>query len=201
MKLRWAPGSPFVRKVMVTAIEAGLEGRIERVETNYADPDDAFVTDNPLGKVPALTLDDGTVLADSPVICAYLDSLHGGEKLIPPKGTARWQALHLEGLADGLCESAIGVARENARPEDKQWDAWRDRQWSKVERTMAWLDGHPEILAGPVTIGHIALACALGWTIFRLSDRLGAWHTRWPNVATWYTAFAQRPSMQATVPR
>lgn len=201
MKLRWAPGSPFVRKVMVTAIEAGLDDRIERVETNYADPDNNFITDNPLGKVPALILDDGTVLANSPVICAYLDSLHDGEKLIPTDGPAHWQALHLEGLADGLCESAIGVMRENVRPEDKQWDAFRDRQWSKVERTMGWLDGNADILEGPVTIGHVALGCAIGWTIFRLSDRLGDWRTRWPHVAKWYAAFEQRPSMQATAPR
>ena len=176
-------------------------GSKKKFETNYADPDSDFVHDNPLGKVPALTLDDGTVLANSPVICAYLDSLHDGEKLIPADGTARWQALHLEGLADGLCESAIAVMRESVRPDGKQWDVVRDRQWSKVEQTMGWLDDHPDILQGPVTIGHMALGCALGWTIFRLEDRLGNWQTRWPNVTRWYAAFEQRPSMRATVPR
>lgn len=201
MKLRWASGSPFVRKVMVTAFETGLADRIEKIETDYANPDTGFVGDNPLGKVPALRLDDGTVLADSPVICAYLDSLHDGEKLIPPDGPARWRALHLEGLADGLCESAIGVVRENVRPDDKQWDAFRDRQWLKVERTMDWLDAHADILDGPVTIGHVALGCAIGWTLFRLSGNLGDWRTRWPNVAGWYVDFERRPSMQATIPQ
>ena len=201
MKLRWASGSPFVRKVMVTEIETGLDDRIERVETNYADPDNDFVHDNPLGKVPALILDDGTVLANAPVICAYLDSLHDGDKLIPTDGSARWQALHLEGLADGLCDSAIAVMRENVRPNEKQWDVFRDRQWSKVERTMGLLNDHAEILKGPVTIGHVALGCAIEWTVFRLGEALGAWQTRWPNVANWYAVFEQRPSMQATVPR
>ena len=201
MKLRWAAGSPFVRKVMVTAIEAGLEDRIEKIETNYADPENEFVNDNPLGKVPALILDDGSVLANSPVICAYLDSLHDGEKLIPPDGPARWQALHLEGLGDGLCESAITIVRENVRPEEKQWDAIRERQWSKFERTMGWLDNRAEILEGRITIGHVALGCAIGWTVFRLADRLGDWQTRWPNIANWFAAFEQRPSMRATMPR
>ena len=200
MKLRWASGSPFVRKVMVTAIETGLVDRLETVETNYAVPDDGFVRDNPLGKVPALVLDDGSVLANSPVICAYLDSLHEGNKLIPSDEAARWQALHLEGMADGLCESSIGVMRENIRPDDKQWDVVRDRQWSKVERTMGWLDEHAEILEAPVTIGQVALGCAIGWTVFRLSDRLGDWQARWPRVSGWYKEFEQRPSMQATVP-
>lgn len=200
MKLRWTSGSPFVRKVMVTAIEVGIEDRIEKIATNYTDPDDEFIKANPLGKVPALILDDGAVLANSPVICAYLDSLHGDTPLIPPTGPARWRALHLEGVADGLCESAIGVVREIGRPEDKQWDVFRDRQWSKVERTMAWLDDHTDILDGPATIGHVALGCAIGWTIFRLGDRLGDWHKRWPNVAAWYVTFEQRPSMRATMP-
>jgi len=71
--------------------------------------------------VPALILDEGTVLANSALICAYLDSLHDGNKLIPTDGKARWQVLHLEGLADGLCESAIAVVRENVRPDEKQW--------------------------------------------------------------------------------
>ena len=79
MKLRWAPGAPFVRKVMVTAIEVGLEDRVEKFGTNYADPDSDFVRSSPLGKVSALILDDGMVLANSPVVCAYLDSLHDGE--------------------------------------------------------------------------------------------------------------------------
>ena len=201
MKLRWAPGSPFVRKVMVTAIETGLEDRIEIIETSYADPDSDIVRANSLGKVPALILDDGTVLANSPVICAYLDSLQDGEKLIPADGKARWQVLHLEGLADGLCESAIAVVRENVRPDEKQWTIFRDRQWSKAERTMGWLNNHAKTLEGRLTIGHVALGCAIGWTIFRLSDRFGDWHTRWPNVAEWFAAFDQRPSIQVTKPR
>ena len=108
---------------------------------------------------------------------------------------------HLEGLADGLCESAIAVVRENVRPDEKQWTIFRDRQWSKVERTMGWLNDHAKFLEGRLTIGHVALGCAIGWTIFRLSDRFGDWHTRWPNVAEWFAAFDQRPSMQVTNPQ
>ena len=91
--------------------------------------------------------------------------------------------------------------RENVRPDEKQWTIFRDRQWSKVERTMGWLNYHAKILEGRLTIDHVALGCAIGWTIFRLSDRFGDWHTRWPNVAEWFAAFDQRPSMQVTKPR
>ncbi len=65
MKLRWAPASPFVRKVMVTAMETGQDNRIERMPTDYHDPDSDIADHNPLGKVPALILDDGSILIDS----------------------------------------------------------------------------------------------------------------------------------------
>jgi glutathione S-transferase len=201
MKLRWAAGSPFVRKVTITAIETRLDDRIERVATDHRAVDSNLVSDNPLGKVPALIRDDGSVLSGSPVICAYLDSLHDGHKLIPDDPEARWQALNLEGLADGMGEAAIAVMRERSRPDGKQWAEFSDRQWGKFERTMDWINTNGHILDGPITIGQIALACAIGWTAFRMGDVLGDWQTRWPHVATWHAAFEQRPSMQATVPR
>lgn len=201
MKLRWASGSPFVRKVTVTALETGLDNRIERIETDHHAADSGLSDDNPLGKVPALIRDDGSVLADSPVICAYLDSLHDGPKLIPEQAEARWQALHLEGLADGMGDAAIAVMRERGRPDGKQWDQFSDRQWGKFERTMDWIDANGPILSGPITIGHVALACAIGWTRFRLNDKLADWETRWPVVAHWYQEVNQRPSLQATIPR
>ncbi len=67
MKLRHSPTSPYVRKVSVTAIELGLAGRIARIPTDTQDRDSGIAEHNPLGKVPALILDDGGVLYDSPV--------------------------------------------------------------------------------------------------------------------------------------
>src|SRR5579862_9120083 len=109
MKLRFAAASPFVRKVMVVALETGLSERIERVASAVSPvkPNEDIARENPLIKVPSLTLDDGTVLYDSPVICEYLDTLHDGAKLFPPSGAARWTALRQQALADGLMEAAI----------------------------------------------------------------------------------------------
>ena len=92
MKLRFSPTSPYVRKVVVTAAETGLADQIELVPTNPRDPNANLGEDNPLGKVPALVTDDGVNLFDSPVICEYLDSLHGGTKLMPASGEAWFPA-------------------------------------------------------------------------------------------------------------
>lgn len=201
MKLRWGPGSPFVRKVTVTTLETGLHDRIERVETDHRATVSDLVNDNPLGKVPALICDDGTTLADSPVICAYLDSLHDGPKLIPAEGRARWNALNLEGLADGMGEAAISVFRERNRPDDKNSEAFEERNAGKFTRAMSWIEDHADLLDGPVTLGHIALGCALGWTALRVVDLLEDRGTRWPKVSRWYDEFEKRPSMQATAPQ
>jgi glutathione S-transferase len=62
MKLRYSTTSPFVRKVHVLAIETGQIDKIELVKTNTADPNSDHGKDNPLNKVPALALDDGSKL-------------------------------------------------------------------------------------------------------------------------------------------
>src|SRR3546814_14826488 len=99
MKLRFSPTSPYVRKVLTTAHEDGIADRIEKVPTDVRGPKSDLGRDNPLGKVPALILDDGTVLFDSPVICEYLDTEHGGGRLLPKSGPERWKTLRQIGRA------------------------------------------------------------------------------------------------------
>ena len=91
MKLRYSTTSPFVRKVHVLAIETGQIDKIELVKTNTADPNSGLNRNNPLNKVPALELDDGSSLYDSRVICEYLDAQAKGS-FFPPVGPARWTA-------------------------------------------------------------------------------------------------------------
>ena len=104
MRLHHNTASPYVRKVMAVAIETGLDQRLDMVSTavNPVDPHDDLNRHNPLGKIPALVLDDGTILYDSRVICEYLDTLHDGHRLFPSQGSARWTALRRQALADGM---------------------------------------------------------------------------------------------------
>lgn len=201
MKLRYSPTSPYVRKVMVTAMEAGLDDRIERVETDVWSPDTDIAEDNPLGKVPALVADDGTVFCDSPTICDYLDSLHGGPRLIPAEGPARWQALNLHALASGVMDAAVArVVESRARPEALRYDGWLERQKGKIGRALDSLDQQAAggALDGPVTIGTITVGCALGYLDLRFAA--DAWRDGRPALDAWYGAFSRRPAMQATVP-
>jgi glutathione S-transferase len=200
MKLRNSTTSPYVRKVSVTALELGLDGRIEPIPTNTMDPKSDHAADNPLGKVPALITDDGERLYDSPVICEYLDSLHDGARIFPPAGEARWRALRLQALADGILDAAIlKMLETRRRPEALRWDGWIKLQGGKIGRALDQLEREAEALAGPLTIAQIAAGCALGYLDFRFPGE--AWRATRPALAAWYEGFAQRPSMRQTGPR
>jgi glutathione S-transferase len=205
MKLRYSTTSPYVRKVSVTAIELGLDGRIARVPTNTMDPKSDHGADNPLGKVPTLITDEGERLYDSPVICEYLDNLAEGPKLFPPAGAERWRALRRQALADGVLDAAIlRMLETRRRPEALRWDGWVRLQSGKIAKALDQLEreaGSPDdpLAMGPLTIGEIAAGCALGYLDFRFSE--DDWRATRPALAAWYEGFAARPSMQQTVPK
>jgi glutathione S-transferase len=203
MKLRYSPTSPYVRKVMVVALETGLAERIERIPTTVAPTklNDEVARENPLVKVPALTTDDGLVLYDSPVICEYLDTLHDGPKLFPANGKARWLALRQQALGDGILDAAILGRYEILRPKEYQWQDWLDAQMRKVRGALAALEMEAEAvdLAGPLTIGHVTIACALGYLDFRYQSE--AWRTKHRRLAVWADEVGQRKSIQLTVPK
>ena len=202
MRLHSNPASPFGRKVKVLAMEAGLFDRLEihTVQTTAVGPDPSLVADNPLGKIPCLVLDDGTALYDSRVICEYLDSLHEGSRLFPTDGPARWTALRLQALADGIMDAAL-LARYEAflRPEANRWPAWIDGQLDKAVRGLERLE-EVELanFKDRVDIGAVTVACALGYIDFRFPSL--TWRDTRPGLTAWYETFALRPSMQATRP-
>lgn len=203
MKLRYSPTSPFVRKVLVVAMETGLDGRIERVPTTVVpvQPNEDLSHQNPLMKLPTLLTDDSQVLFDSRVICEYLDSLHSGPKMFPPAGMARWVALRQQALADGMLDAGVLNRYETAvRPQERQWQEWSAGQMRKIRNGLAALDGKvgEGALGGPLNIGQIAVGCALGYLDFRYAGE--GWRERHPALAKWYGEFSQRKSMQATVP-
>lgn len=203
MKLRHSPTSPYVRKVMVVALETGLAERIERIATTVAPtkPNEEVARENPLVKVPALTTDDGLVLYDSPVICEYLDTQHSGAKLFPASGKARWMALRQQALGDGILDAAILGRYEILRPKENQWQDWIDAQLRKVRGALAALEMEVEAgdLGGPLTIGLITVGCALGYLDFRYANE--GWRSRQRRLAVWFDEFSQRKSMQLTIPK
>ncbi|MCY0388696.1 glutathione S-transferase N-terminal domain-containing protein [Robbsia sp. Bb-Pol-6] len=200
MQLMYSATSPYVRKVMIVAQELGLLPRIERLPC-AASPvqlDTALAAVNPLAKVPALVLDDGTVLFDSPVICEYLASLQTGQAIFPENGPARWRALRDQALGDGILDAALLVRYESmVRPEMYRWDEWRTGQMAKITRTLDLLETEAAGYDERADIGTIALACALSYLDFRYAD-LG-WRDGRTQLAGWFATFWQREPVQAVM--
>lgn len=197
MQLIFSPTSPFVRKVWAMALETGLASCITRQTLSPADPNETVYLYNPLSKVPALTTEDGINLYDSPVICEYLDSLHRGAKLYPP-GPALWTAKRREALADGLMDAAVLRVYEGRRPENERSPTWIARQTQKMKRALDALEAEAALLKGAsgtdaVTIGEIAIGCALGFLDFRFQD--DRWREGRPRLAAWWQVFSERPCM------
>lgn len=183
--LRSSPPSPFGRKVKIAAVLLGLKDRIKIEDANTADPSDNLRQQNPLGKIPALLLENDTVLFDSRVIVDYLDHLAGGNKIIPA-GEARFDTLRMQAIADGIMDAGIlQVYEKRFRPEQYRFPDWAAYQAQKVTRTLESLENNPPAtIQGPadLDIGSIALACALGYLDMRFG---GEWRQGHPRLAAW----------------
>lgn len=201
MKLFWAPTSPYVRKVMAVAIEAGQEGEIETAFTraNPMERDNALAAENPLGKIPVLRTEEGLDLFDSRVICEYLDA-RGGGGVFPAAGEARWRALARQALADGLLDAAIlGRYERMMRPEALQHPPWYEAQMAKIHAALARMEEDAPDLPEGACIGAIATGCALGYLDFRYPQL--DWRSGTPRLAEWFAAYDERPAMRETRPR
>ncbi len=196
MKLYSHPASPFGRKCKIVAHELGLKLEVIVVDARN---DEDLRKINPLKKIPALVLDDGSALFDSRVICEYLSD-KGGGKFFPGAAlfshhTQHWRALTLQALADGVMDAAVALRYETVAEDKRNPDHIR-RYTATIQ---AGLDALERVkLADPPTIGEIAAACALGYLDFRYAD-LG-WRDTHPRLAEWFAKFSQSPSMLATQP-
>jgi glutathione S-transferase len=197
MKLLYQTHSPYARKALVFAHEAGIAARIEVVhhETSPTQRNERVFAENPLGKVPVLVRPGHASIFDSDVICAYLDTLHDGRRLIPPEGEARWQALRVQAVAQGLADAGIAVRWETVRrPRHLRYAPLRDGYAQKLDASYDWLERELDV-ASPIHVGHVALATALSWLEFR---ELPGFREKRPRLTAWFDEFEARPSMRAT---
>jgi glutathione S-transferase len=199
MILHWSPRSPYVRKVMIAASEMGLSDRIRTVRTivGGTTPHAELMRINPLGKIPTLELEDGTVIYDSPVIIEYLDTLHTGPKLVPVAWPERLTALRRHALGQGMLDNALPLLGEGIRPAERQSEPHKELWRAKLRACVDALE-HEALDAGGFTIGHLAIGVALAYLDFRFSEI--AWRDGHPKLAAWHATFNARPAVQANLP-
>ena len=197
MKLFYAPTSPYARKVRTFVREKGLSG-VEEIAVNpWEDPPELRAV-SPIGKVPALVLDDGNAVYDSPVICDYLDGVGEGPRLIPEDSDARRKVMIAQALGDGVLDMAVAMVMEGRRPDGERSPSMVERWRGQALAGVAIMARDVSGLGDGVTLGHIAFGCALGYLDFR-HDALG-WRQGHDALAKWFGEFAARPSMIDTKP-
>jgi len=191
--------SPYARKARAAVIELGLEERVavENLPPRMPQvPKPDLDARNPLGKVPALMLEDGSFIADSPVIVAYLNEVAGGRLI--PAGAEKWHALTLEALADGCMDAGVVIRVEHLKDA-----AWRDEGeiaafQAKIARTLDRIEQETHWLDAEYNVGQLALACAVDWLNFRglapdpLADR--------PRLAAAMAQLRERRALAETAP-
>ncbi|MBA5690238.1 glutathione S-transferase family protein [Rugamonas apoptosis] len=202
MKLIGSLASPYVRKVRVVLAEKKLDYQFE-LENVWAS-ETTIQKLNPLGKVPSLIMEDGTVMIDSRVMVEYLDTLTPVCKLLPPNGRERADIKCWEALADGVLDAGVLVRLERTlRPPEQQSEDWIARQLRKVELGLASMAdklGEQAYCAGiHYSLADVAVGCALGWFSFRFPEI--DWRGAHPNLARLHDKLAERPSFKDTVPQ
>jgi glutathione S-transferase len=196
MKLFHAPNSPFVRKVMACAIARGIAQRIETVPTNPHDSPAGLLAANPLSKIPCLIADDGAAVFDSPVICEFLDGIGDTAPLFPPPGPARWRALTLQALADGILDAALVRRGLVGVPPGAAIEAVIARQKAVMDRALEVLER--EVPHQGLDIGTISAACALGYLDLRFAG--DDWRANRPALAAWFVAISAASALARSAP-
>ncbi len=158
--------SPFVRRVAIALQIYGLPFE-HNVISAYDDFDELLAL-NPLGKVPALRLDDGRVIADSTLILDYLDRVAGQENaLLPDDASVRAGLLAHMGVAVGLAEKAVEFRTETVRrPSDKVDQPRVGRILAQIVSALDWLEERTpqEGFVSGDGIGHADIASAVAMT-------------------------------------
>ncbi|CAN7239094.1 glutathione S-transferase [Bosea sp. LjRoot90] len=200
MRLYWSPRSPFVRKVLVVAHEAGLNDVIERLPMVIlsTQPNDGLLALNPLGQIPTLVTEEGEAIYDSAAICHYLDVVCGDGRLHPAAPAARTAALRRQALGDGLSSLLLNWLSERSRRQGEQSAMRIAAVHKKLPHIFQALEAEAGATdAASFDVGHAAIVAALGYLDFRFAPDF-LWHERYPRLAQWWEAAQQRPSVAVT---
>jgi len=200
MKLLGTNTSPYTRKVRLVLLEKNIPH--EYLVDAPREPGSLAARANPLGRIPALILDDETCVFDSPVIAEFADTLNNTLILIPRSDAqARMRVRRWEALADGIMDSALVVRSERIRPEDKQEAGNIARHNDAITRALAHAAGQlgqREWCEGTsITLADLALVSALVYLDLRQSER--DWRGAHPNLSAWYARIETRPSLRVTL--
>jgi len=200
MELLIARPSPYARKIRVALIEKGIPCEITVDNPWLENP--RIQTVNPIGKVPALITDSGDVIHDSKVIFEYIETMFSGPTLTPTNAIERITHKQIEAICDGICDAVVLIALEGTRPEEKQSEAWVERQTRKiyagVEEINSRLNDRKSFTGLEFGLAEISTVVMLEYIDFRFSEF--DWRPLYPALSTLFSKISLRESFVKTKP-
>ncbi|PDT72837.1 glutathione binding-like protein [Bradyrhizobium sp. C9] len=193
MKLYYAPGTISLMP-HVALLESGLSFagiRVDEATKMMADGGD-YRTINPLGYIPALALDDGSILLEAAAIAQYIADRDPTNGLAPPPGTverARLQAW-LNFLSSEVHKGGLGPLFYTALDERAK-DVFRERLRARFGFLDQHLSTRAYLLGESYSIADVSLYAMTGWTP-RVGFDIGAY----PNLAAHHARIANRDAVR-----
>jgi glutathione S-transferase len=193
MKLYYAPGTISLMP-HVALLESGVgfvAVRVDEASKQTADGED-YRAINPLGYVPALVLDDGSVLLEAAAIAQYVADRDATRKLAPAPGTiarARLQAW-LNFLSSELHKGGLGPLFYAALDERAK-DVFRERLRARFAFVEQHLSTHEYLLGQDYSIADIGLYAITGW-----APRVGFDIHAYPNLVAHQARIARRDAVR-----
>ncbi len=203
MKLYDGGRAPNPRRVRVYLAEKGITVPTEQVDLGaLQQKGDAYTTINPMQRVPALVLDDGTVITESIAICRYFEALHPdpplfGRGALQSALVEMWNRrveFHLFIPVSNIFRHLHPAMKEMEIPQVKEWgEANKPRALSFLDHLDGELKTRSFIAGNDYSVADITAMIAIDFlrvSKLAVPDAL-------TNVKRWYAAVSERPSSKA----
>jgi glutathione S-transferase len=195
MKLYYTPGACSLSPHIV-ASEAGLA--LDRVKVDLAEhkteSGEDYTTVNPKGYVPALRLDDGSVLTEGPAIVQYLADQKPGSGLIPAAGTIdRYRVQEWLNFIGTELHKNFSPLFNKASSDDV-----KNTAKTNINKRLAYLNDQlasRQYLMG----GNFTVADAYAFTIVNWTNFVGIDLKPYPNLGAYMGRVAARPKVHETL--
>lgn len=195
MKLYYSPGACSLSPHIVLR-ESGLAFELERVDlkTKRTETGVDYRTINPKGYVPALRLDDNSILTEGPAVVQYLADLVPEKKLAPPAGTMeRYRVMEwLNFITSELHKSFGALFNPQASEDWKSFVHGLLRQ--RLDYVAVQLGDRAYLMGETFTVPDAYLFTILNW-----GQWTGVDVGQWPALKTYAARIAGRPAVHAAL--
>ena len=194
--------SPYTRRVAITLATHGVAYE-QRCLSGFGNREEVR-RHNPLGRIPALVLDDGETLVDSGAIVDFLDERYGGERpTVPKAGPERRAVLRLAAIMIGACDKGLQAAyHRNHTPVEKLHQPWVDDCMAQVRSALVAVEAMVDPAAPYLMLGRLTQADITAFVAERLA-RFGLnvdTATETPRLHAHARKLAEEPAFRSTEP-